>query len=461
MQKNNCTSPKINFDQAVSQLSSFIRIPSVSAESKHSNNVLACANWLVHHLKQTGLQHVQLIKTKKHPVVYADWMDAPGKPVLLIYGHYDVQPADPLKEWTENPFSGAVKNGFIYGRGASDDKGQMFAHIKALEYFLQANKKIPINIKCVFEGEEETGSEGLQQLLKDHPVFFKADAAVISDMSIPSPVQPAITTSLRGMLSFELEVRGQKTDLHSGTFGGAVHNPAHALCSIIAALHNRQGRITIPGFYDKVLQLSIAQQQSMKKAGRSDEKILADAGAECGYGEDGYSLYENIAIRPSLSVNGITTGYQGEGPKSIIPSVAKAKMSFRLVANQLPDEVEILFRNYIKSIAPKCIKVLIKKNAAANPVLINSENIFIKAAAIAYEKVFKNQTAFLGSGGTIPIVNLLQDLLHMPVVLMGFALPDDNPHGPNEKMSLENFYKGIMTSIEFINELGKLQKKIN
>jgi acetylornithine deacetylase/succinyl-diaminopimelate desuccinylase-like protein len=440
----------------VSQLSSFIRIPSVSAETKHTNDVINCANWLANHLQQIDLEHVRIIPTKKHPIVYADWLHAPGKPTLLIYGHYDVQPVDPINEWKDDPFSGIVKNGYIYGRGSSDDKGQLFAHVKALEYFLQQHGEIPINVKCVFEGEEEIGSPGLKEIIHRTHQLLQADVCVVSDMSIPSPDQPAITYSLRGMLSLELEVRGQKQDLHSGTFGGAVYNPAQALCDIIASLHNENGKIAIPGFYNYVKEKNKGEKEYMRVNGRSDKSILKDAAADCEWGEEGYSLYQRIAARPSLSINGITSGYQGEGPKAIIPSSASAKLSFRLAQGQDPDHIEMLFRHYIHSITPACITIGIKKCASAKPVTINPGNPYIRLAAKAYEKTFKQKVKFTGSGGTIPIVNLLHENLSMPVVMMGFALPDDNPHGPNEKFLLANFQKGIATSICFMEELGRL-----
>jgi acetylornithine deacetylase/succinyl-diaminopimelate desuccinylase-like protein len=447
-----------NIKNFLTELSTFIRIPSVSAETKHIKDVINCANWLAEHLNKTGLEHVRIIPTKKHPIIYGDWLYAPGKRTLLIYGHYDVQPADPLNEWTDPPFSGAVKNGYIYGRGSSDDKGQMFVHIKALQYFLQTRKSIPVNIKCIFEGEEEIGSPGLQNFIRQYPGILKADVAVVSDMSIPSATQPAITNSLRGSLSFELEVSGQQSDLHSGTFGGAIHNSANVLCEIITALHDKRGRITIPGFYNAVLNRSDISRAYMKSKNRSDDEIIKDAGAVCGSGEKGYSLYESIVTRPSLAVNGITAGYQGDGPKAIIPSKASAKISFRLVPEQDPDLIEKLFRNYLEICTPPCVKVTLKKHVSSKPVFIDTSNMYIKAASRAYENAFQKKVLFQGSGGTIPPVNLLYENLSIPVVLMGFALPDDNPHGPNEKFSISNFGKGIITSINFMNELGMLNQ---
>ena len=438
----------------ISELSAFIRLPSISAEAKHANDVKNCAGWLASHLYTIGLENIKLIPTKKHPIVYADWLHAGSNPTLLIYGHYDVQPVDPLTEWNSSPFSGMIKNGYIHGRGSSDDKGQLFTHIKALQYFLQTKKSIPVNVKCIFEGEEEIGSAGLQSFIQQYPGFLNADVAVISDMAIPNSEQPAITTSLRGAMSFDLEVSAQRSDLHSGSFGGAVYNPSQVLCQIISGLQNKDGKITLQGFYDDVIQKKMHSREYLKLIGRNDEKIIQDAGASCGWNEKGYSLYESIVTRPSFSVNGITAGYQGEGTKAIIPSRASAKVSFRLVPDQSPDRIENLLRQYIRSVVPGCMKISLKKYASAKPVSIDPANVFIKAAARAYEKVFNKNVIIQGSGGTIPIVNLLYEKLSMPVVLMGFALPDDNPHGPNEKFSLLNFQKGIATSIAFMNEIG-------
>jgi len=457
---NNTTFYKINLQKAIQQLSSFIRIPSVSAEPKHKKDVADCANWLANHLKQVGLEHIKVIPTKKHPLVYADWIHAPGKATLLIYGHYDVQPVDPVNEWNDNPFSGFVKGNYIFGRGSSDDKGQLFVHIKALQYYLETFHKLPINIKCIFEGEEEIGSENLLRFLDTNSSLLRSDVAVVSDMRILSPVQPAITYSLRGMLSVELEVKGQDHDLHSGNFGGAVCNPLEALCQIISKLHNRNGKITIPGFYDNVLRRGYIERDYMQSRGPSDNAILCDAGAEYPCGESGYSLYERISIRPSLSINGITGGYQGEGPKAIIHSKASAKLSFRLVPNQNPEKIYELFKNFIHLNTPKAVKSSVKKVGSAHSVLSDINNKYIELASLAYKKAFRKQPLFLASGGTIPIVAALRQKLGIPVVLMGFALPDDNLHAPNERFYIPNFHKGINTSMEFIR-LISLEQLVN
>jgi len=439
----------------VSELGAFVNFPSISAQPQHREDVKNCAIWLGRQLLKIGLEHVNVIPTRKHPLVYADWLHAPGKPTLLIYGHYDVQPVDPLNEWIAPPFNPIVREGFIYGRGASDDKGQLFTHVKALEYYFSIHRRPPINIKCLFEGEEEIGSPGLEEWMSANHLNLKADGAVVSDMRIPSTEQPAITYSLRGMLAMEITATGQKQDIHSGTFGGVVYNPIHGLCEIIASLHDEDGRISIPGFYDSVLDRSPKERKYMKAVGQKDADILHDSGAALPWGEKGFSVYERSTIRPSLSVNGIKGGYQGDGPKAIVPSSASAKISFRLVPEQNPKHIEQLFRNHVHAIAPEQIQVSIKILAGAKPVVVSLTNPFVQAAAYAYRQAFGQQPIFLASGGTIPIVNLIQEQFNIPVVLMGFALPTDNMHGPNERFSLANFYRGILTSIYFMHDLAE------
>jgi acetylornithine deacetylase/succinyl-diaminopimelate desuccinylase-like protein len=446
------------FGSFASELAAFVNFPSISAQPQHTNDVRNCAIWLARHLSAIGMHNVNVIPTKRHPLVYADWLHARGKPTLLIYGHYDVQPVDPLNEWKYPPFKPIVENGFIHGRGASDDKGQLFAHLKALEFYLLNQQRLPINIKCLFEGEEEIGSPGLEEWIAQNHFHLKADGAVVSDMRIPSTEQPAITYSLRGMLALEITVTGQKQDIHSGTFGGAVYNPIHAVCDIVTALHDENGQILIPGFYDSVHERSGHERKYMKTVGQKDDAILRDSGAEKAWGEKGFTVYERTTIRPSISVNGIKGGYQGDGPKAIIPSTASAKISFRLVPEQDPKVIEQLFREYVQTIAPKEISISIKKFAAAKPVVVPLENPFVQAATFAYRQAFGQQPIFLASGGTIPIVNLIQEQFKIPVVLMGFALPTDNIHGPNERFSLANFYKGILTSIYFLQEISSAGK---
>lgn len=438
----------------VAELKDFIRFPSVSAQPKHAGDLKQCAEWLANHLRRIGLDHVQVLQTSRHPLVYAQWLHARGRPTVLIYGHYDVQPPDPLQEWQSPPFEPAVRGENLYGRGACDDKGQMFVHIKALEAYLQTQRSLPVNVKCLFEGEEEIGSPSLAPFIRRNIRALRADVAVMSDTTMLRPDRPALTYALRGGLSMELELRGMKSDLHSGNFGGAIHNPLQALCEMIAQLHDSDGRIAIPNFYDRVRSLPQEERHYMARVGRTDEQILADAKTMAGWGEREFSLYERTTVRPSLSVTGIVGGYQGPGVKAIIPSRAIAKLNFRLVPDQQPDEIERLVRGHVLRIAPQRLDLKIRTLLKANCAVINRKHPAMGAAAMAYRQGFGVAPVFLRSGGTIPVVNTFQEALGIPTVLMGFALPDDRIHAPNEKFYLPNFYRGIQTSIHFLSEIG-------
>jgi acetylornithine deacetylase/succinyl-diaminopimelate desuccinylase-like protein len=448
------TYAKQNRSRFISELAESIRFPSISAQPMHAMDVRRCADWLADHLRRIGFRQVEVFPTRGHPLIYADGERDPQRPTVLIYGHYDVQPADPLSEWDSPPFQPVVRGDYLYGRGASDDKGQLFAHLKALEAYLKTEGTLPVNVKCLFEGEEEIGSPNLPAFLAHHQDMLKADVAVVSDMSIPASNQPAITYALRGALSLEVEVSGPQRDLHSGIFGGVVHNPLQALCEMIAQLHDCTGRITIPGFYDKVRSWPAAERRYMARSGPPNEKMMYDGGITAGWGEAGFSLYERATIRPALAVTGITGGYQGVGPKSVIPSRASAKLNIRLVPDQEPNEIEHLVRRYVAAITPPTVRSQVKKQLAARPALIDRSHPAMQAAAAAYERGFGARPVFLRSGGTIPVVNMLQEQLGIPTVLMGFALPDDRPHGPNEKFHLPNLFNGITTSIAFLDEIG-------
>jgi acetylornithine deacetylase/succinyl-diaminopimelate desuccinylase-like protein len=440
--------------QFLDELVRFVRFPSVSSQLQHRDDLRNCAAWLAGHLCQIGLEHVQVISTSRHPIVYADWLHAPGRSVILVYGHYDVQPVDPLSEWSSPPFDPQVRNGNLYGRGASDDKGQLFTHLKAIESYLHTVGRLPINVKCLFEGEEEIGSTNLAPFIKSHRNTLRANTAVISDTRILAPDQPAITHALRGSLSLELEVSGPRQDLHSGNFGGAILNPIQLLSEILASLHKKNGRIAIPGFYENVKEWGRQERTYMKSVGATDTQILQDAGVSQGWGEPGFSLYERTTIRPALTINGITSGYQGPGGKGIIPARASAKVSFRLAPNQDPDQIERLFRQYVISLAPVGIQVKVKRYFGSKPIVISRRHFAMQAAALAYKYGFGSKPVFLRSGGTIPVVNIFQNVLNLPTVLMGFALPNDRMHAPNEKFHLENFYRGINTCIWFYTIMG-------
>jgi acetylornithine deacetylase/succinyl-diaminopimelate desuccinylase-like protein len=443
-----------NQHRFVDELGRFIGFPSVSAQRWHAGDVAKCAGWLAGHLREIGLQEVEIVSTRGHPIVYASWRFAPGSPTLLIYGHYDVQPAEPVEEWVSPPFEPIVRGECLYGRGASDDKGQMFVHVKAIEAWLKTARRLPVNIICLFEGEEEIGSPNLRPFFTARPHTMTADCAVVSDMQIPSSSCPAITYALRGALSLELKLQSAARELHSGLFGGAIHNPLQVLCEMIACLHDARRRVRISGFYDRVREWGSAERTYMRKMGPSDEEILRSARATKAWGEYGYSLYERTTIRPALTVTGIVGGYHGAGAKAAIPTHAVAKLDFRLVPDQDPDELERLIRQHVARLTPTGMRAGLRTLMASKPALIDREHPLLGAAARAYRRSFGVKTVFLRSGGTIPVVGFIQEVLGIPAVLMGFGLPDDRIHGPNERFHLPNFFNGIETSCLFFEELG-------
>jgi acetylornithine deacetylase/succinyl-diaminopimelate desuccinylase-like protein len=438
-------------------LREFVRFPSVSAQPAHGGDVRACAAWLAEHLTQAGLERSQVVGTAGHPLVYAEWRHAPGQPTLLVYGHYDVQPAEPMGNWKSPPFKPTVRGSYLYGRGASDDKGQLLVHIKAIESWLRTQGSLPINVKCLFEGEEESGSQSLADFLQRHASVAAADAVLMSDMTMPTSDQPAITYALRGTVSLELEVRAPGHELHSGLYGGAVPNAVEALCTMVARLHSPSGEVAIPGFYDRVRTWSREERTYMAEVGPTDEELLRHAQSSEGPGEAGYTLYERTTIRPSLSVNGVVGGYQDEGAMAVIPAHALAKLNFRLVPDQNPAEIIQLFRGYIIGVTPPAVTAEVRINAQAEPALVNRSHPAVQAARLACYSGFGAHPIFLRSGGTIPVVSLFQRILGAPVVLLGLALPDDAMHGPNERFYLPNFYRGIATSIYFLAHMGALR----
>lgn len=414
-----------------------------------------CAQWLGRHLQSIGLEQVRVIPTKGNPIVYACWLHAQGRPTLLVYGHYDVLPGEPIGQWKTPPFTPTVQGPDIYGRGTADDKGQLFCHVKALESYLRSARALPINVKCLFEGEEEIGSTHLLPFVERHRHALRADAAVISDTRMLGPRQPAISYAQRGGLRAEIEVRGPRQELHSGTFGGAVLDPIQALCEIVASLHDDQGRIAIPGFYDNVREWSAREREYMARVGPSDDKILSDAEVDHSWGERAYTLYERTTIRPSLGFNGIVGGHYGPGVKGVIPTRAVAKLSFRLVPDQDPHKVSRLLCEHIARVSPPAVESLVRTSSPVQPALVDRKHPAVRAAGFAYKKGFGAYPVFLRSGGSIPVVNAFQQHLGIPAVLMGFGLPDDRIHAPNEKFHLPNFYRGIETSIWYMAALRK------
>ena len=433
----------------MSELCDFVRIPSVSADPARASQVAACAAWLGRHLEELGPDRVEVLDTAGHPLVRASWMRAPGKPTLLIYGHYDVQPAEPLDAWNHPPFQPVIRGNDLHGRGASDDKGQVFVHLKALESLLKTEGTLPINVQVLIEGEEEIGSPGLSTYLRARPRAMSPDAVLISDTRMTGPGQPVLTYGLRGALGLELTV-AQAKEVHSGAFGGAVGNPIHVVCGMIAAMQGPRGRIGIPGLYDSVRPASSSERARLARAARTDRQILNDAGACPGWGETGFSVYERTTIRPAVSVTGMRGGYTGTGHKSSIPATASARFNFRLVPDQDPDAVEGRFRRFVAAHLPCGFRATVTRSLAARPVLMNRDSPPLRAAARAAAAAFGRPPSLLRSGGTIPVAGLFHEMLHVPVVLLGFALPDDGMHAPNEKFHLPNFFLGISAGIRLM-----------
>jgi acetylornithine deacetylase/succinyl-diaminopimelate desuccinylase-like protein len=431
-----------------------VRIPSVSTEPERAADVRRAGEWLRARLRSIGME-ASLVETARHPAVIARWCRRRNAPTVLIYGHYDVQPAMPLDAWTSPPFSPVVRGDRLYGRGASDDKGQLLAHVAALQSHLAATGSLPLNVVCLFEGEEEIGSPNLAALLRRHRDVLRADVAVLSDTSMPSPRQPAITYSLRGLLTCEVSVQGAAHDVHSGTFGGALANPMHALCTLVDSLHDERGRIAVPGLYTRVRALPAGERARLRRDGPSDARILDDAGARRGFGEPGYTLFERSVARPSLSLTGMSGGYAGPGVKSVIPARAVAKLSLRLVPDQKPDEVADLLRAHLaRQALPPGLRCGLRVLATAPPVTVDPRHPAMQAAADACLHGFGRRPVFLRSGGTIPAVHLFREHLGIPTVLLGFALRDDRPHAPDEHLHIPTFLRGIQTSIALLGRLA-------
>jgi acetylornithine deacetylase/succinyl-diaminopimelate desuccinylase-like protein len=446
--------------RALAELTEFLRIPSISAQHRHAADVRRCAIWLAQHLRRIGLPRVEVLETPRHPAVYAEWLGAPGRPTLLVYGHYDVQPVDPVSAWRSPPFQPLIRDGAIHGRGSSDDKGPLFTHVKAIEFILARTGRLPVNVKCLFEGEEEIGSPSLEALLRRQRGRFRADAAVISDTRMPAPDRPAVTTSLRGNLALELDVFGPCQDLHSGGFGGAVHNPVQVLCEFVAGLHDAHGRIAIPRFFDDVRIPGDEPRGYLRRHGPRDQELLEDAGVPAGWGEAGYTLSERATIRPALTINGIKGGYQGPGGKGIIPARASVKLGLRLVPDQDPGVIDRLFRAHARRVLPPTVRHRVRTLARSWPVQMRVEHPVFRAACRAYQLGFGRAPVFLPSGGTIPVVNMFQEILGLPTILMGFALPDDRMHAPNERFRLDQFFKGIATCVHFLRAMAALPREV-
>lgn len=439
----------------LNQLLTLLKIPSISTDPDHLADMTGAANWVADNMRQIGLENVELMPTAGHPAVYSDWLHAGDPaPTILIYGHYDVQPAVKEDGWTNEPFDPTVIDGKIYARGSSDDKGQMFIHIKAVESILAAEKTLPVNIKFIIEGEEEIGSPNLPALIKANREKLSADVCVISDTGMNDLNQPLIINGLRGLVAMELQVQGPKQDLHSGGYGGAVHNPLQALSEIIAQLHDENGAVTVPGFYNEAIIVDELVHEELSHTAVSDDEWRARTGVSKVWGEKEYTIRERIGARPTLEINGILGGFTGEGIKTVLPAKAMAKVTCRLVPHQDPDHIYELVRDYIAQITPptvtSSVKMLAGKGAA---VLIDVSTPAMQAAISAYEKGWGQTPVFMRGGGTLPIVADLMAELNLPVLLMGYGLTSDGAHGPDESYTISMFYKGIETAIHFFYEV--------
>lgn len=446
-----------NKDIYLSELKEFLKFPSISTKSENNPDMRACAEWLRDKLERTGLQNVSIMETKGHPVVYADWLDAgKDRPTILIYGHYDVQPVDPIGLWTSPPFEAEVRGENIYARGAADDKGQVFIHLKALELHLKNSGTLPVNIKMLIEGEEEIGSVHISDFLKDNKDLFQADVVVVSDTSMYSKDTQSLGYALRGLCYMEVEVIGPNRDLHSGSYGGAVDNPINALANIISKLKDENGKILIDGFYDDVINLNESERNEFSKLNFDENILKNDLALKKVYGEQEYSALERMWARPTLDCNGICGGFIEEGAKTVLPSKAFAKISMRLVPGQEPDKIEKLFREYLKKITPDTIKVSVRGMHHGKPYIADTNNVWFKSAAKSIEKVFGKPPVFVRVGGSIPVVNDFREILKLDSVLLGFGLPDENSHSADEHLNLGNFFNGIATCHVFYNELSKI-----
>lgn len=435
-------------------LKAFLRIPSISTLPEHKADILRAADFVRDQLHSAGLHNAHRIEGSGNPLVYAEWLDAPGKPTLLLYGHYDVQPADPLDEWTSPPFEPEIRGDNIYARGASDDKGQTLILIKAVESLLRRNGRLPVNVRFLIEGEEEMGSEHIESHVRSYASELKADAAIICDTEMFAPGLPTLCIGLRGIVYGELHVRGASHDLHSGVYGGAAPNAIQAVAEIITALKDRGGHIHIPGFYDRVTPPSPKEREAWSTLPFDEAEYRAkEVGVSELTGEPGLDVLERLWVRPTLEVHGIRGGFTGEGAKTVIPAQATAKISTRLVADQKPEEAIAQIQEAVQKACPRGVTAGFRLIHSAPPSLVNPDNPFIRAAAESMSQIFGKETVYIRSGGSIPIVGLFDRYLKTPSVMMGFGLPDDNIHAPNEKFHLPNFFRGIEAVIRYLENL--------
>jgi len=439
------------------EVNDFLRIPSVSTDAERVGDTRAAAEWLADKLRVAGCDEVELWPSEGHPVVFGAWRQAEGAPTLLVYGHYDVQPEEPVELWDSPPFEPTIRDGKLYARGAADDKGQLYIHVKALETWLATAGSCPVNLVFLIEGEEEVGSPNIGAVVKEHQARLTCDAVMVSDTIMFAAGVPSITYSLRGLAYMQLDLTGARGDLHSGSFGGAVVNPAEALARMISSCRDSEsGRVTIPGFYDDVLPLTDEERAQWETLPFDEDAYRAELGVDALLKEDDYGVLERTWARPTFEVNGFLSGFTGEGSKTVLPAKAMAKISMRLVANQHPDSIMDAVEKHLRAVTPPGVRLEITRMQGGTPWLTPQDHPVMQAAGRAMQRGFGADPVFMREGGSIPLVSLLEELFEVPAVLMGIGLPDENAHAPNENLDLDNFYGGIASSAYFFEELGKL-----
>ncbi len=444
-----------NKDRFLEELKTFLRIPSISTLPEHAPDIRRAAEFVADSLRKAGLENVEVIQTAGHPLVYADSLHAPGKPTVLCYGHYDVQPPDPLELWTTPPFEPEVRDGNLYARGSSDDKGQMYMHVKAVEALRAVNGKLPVNVKFLIEGEEEVGGESVAKYVKENAAKLKADVALVSDTALYAEGIPTLCIGLRGLIYTEIEARGTARDLHSGLYGGTVPNAVFGLAELVSKLKDPSGRIMIPGMYGDVKQPSPEEKQSWSTLPFNEQDFLKrEVGSTALTGEKGYTVLEKVWARPTLELHGIAGGFTGAGAKTVIPAKAVAKVSMRLVPNQDPAKIVAAYKRFVRENTPTGIETEVRILSSGPAIMVNPDHPAIAVAAKAFKDILGRETVFIRSGGSIPIVGDFATHLGIPTILMGFGLPDDGLHSPNEKYKVSNYYAGIMTIAHFFEQYG-------
>ncbi len=444
-----------NHDRYIGELTEFLRIPSVSTDPEHNEAVKTAAEFVARQLQEAGMTTVEIFPTEGHPIVYAERLVEEAKPTLLVYGHYDVQPVDPIELWESAPFEPTIRNGELYARGAADDKGQVFIHFKSAEAFLNTNRQLPVNIKYLIEGEEEIGSPHLDPFIETHQDLLKADVAMVSDTAMFAHGVPSICYGLRGLAYFQLDLQGAHTDLHSGSFGGTVVNPAFELSKILTAMKDEAGRITIPHFYDDVRELTEREKAEFARLPFDESTYKKALGLKELSGEEGCTPLERLWVRPTFEINGLKSGFTGKGAKTVLPAKAMAKVSMRLVPDQDPEKIADLFEDYVHALTPSSVHLETTRMHGGKPWVASLDHPALRAATQAIKKGFGKEPVFQREGGSIPVVATFAELLNIPSVLMGIGLPDENAHAPNEKLNLDNFYAGIKSSAYFLDELSR------